>query len=134
MIGRRYSVPAALVLMTSVACGDNSGSSSKGTERSSSTPTAVRLAALQVGGPSAPASLIQDLDDVLTALEIRCTETRDTSPSLADVAINTVAASKKAGHDINHLEALRALEASIHEGADMKIDCTDAAKRVFAQY
>ena len=120
--------------MTSVACGGNSGSSSKGTERSSSTPTAVRLAALQVGGPGAPAALLQDLDDVLTALEIRCTETRDTSPSLADVAINTVAASKKAGHDISHLEALRALEASIHEGADMKIDCTDAAKRVFAQY
>jgi hypothetical protein len=39
---------------------------------------------------------------------------------------------RKNGKDVTHLEVLRALENSIHEGADMKIDCTEAAKRLFS--
>jgi hypothetical protein len=81
----------------------------------------------------APPSLVRDFDAVLNALEIRCTETRDVAPNLADIAIDAVARSHQNGHEVTHLEALRALEGSIHEGADMKIDCSDAAKRLFAQ-
>ena len=55
------------------------------------------------------------------------------SPSLADIAIDAVGRAHQRGDEITHLDALRTLEGSIHEGADMKIDCTDAAKRLFRQ-
>ncbi len=96
-------------------------------------PAAARLAALQTDERPVPASLARDIDDVLTALEIQCTETREVSPGLADIAIDSVARSRLSGHAITHLEALRQLEGSIHEGADMKIDCREAAKRLFAR-
>jgi hypothetical protein len=97
-------------------------------------PPQVLLAGRDVGGSHVPATLVDDFDRVLTALESRCTESRLSTPSLADIAINVVSAAKKKGHDISHLEVLRALESSIHEGADMKIDCTDAANRLFSQF
>jgi hypothetical protein len=97
-------------------------------------PAEAQLAALQVNARRVPRALVAEFDQVLTALEIRCTETRAATPSLADVAVKAVAAATKNGQDMTHLQALRALENSIHEGADMKIDCTEAAKRLFSQF
>ena len=94
-------------------------------------PPQVVLAGRDLSGSQVPATLVDDFDRVLTALESRCTESRLSPPNLADIAVSLVSTAKKNGHDISHLEALRALEASIHEGADMKIDCTDAARRLF---
>lgn len=96
-------------------------------------PPQVLLAGRDASGSQVPATLVDDFDRVLTALESRCTESRLSTPSLADIAVNVVITAKKNGHDISHLEVLRALEGSIHEGADMKIDCTDAARRLFEQ-
>lgn len=97
-------------------------------------PPQVVLASRDISGSQVPATLVDDFERVLTALESRCTESRLSTPSLSDIAINVVSTAKKNGHDISHLEVLRALEASIHEGADMKIDCTDAARRLFEHY
>jgi hypothetical protein len=80
-----------------------------------------------------PAAVIDDMEQVLTALEVRCTETRATAPGLLDIAAKAVAVAKQRGRDLTTLQALRMLENSIHEGADMKIDCTDAANRLFSE-
>ena len=79
-----------------------------------------------------PPEVIDDVTQVLNALEVRCTETRTTTPSLTDIAAQAVAIAKQRGRDLTPLQALRLLESSIHEGADMKIDCTDAANRLFS--
>ena len=129
----RLRVLSAFLLLTSLACGGNPANGSTTVGVPAGSPTAKRLAARQVGDVSASPSLVRDFDEVLAALEVRCTETRATSPSLADIAINVVATSKKDGRDITELGVLRALEGSIHEGADMKIDCTAAARSLFAQ-
>ena len=132
---RRFLLHAlsAVLLLTSLACRGNPANGSTTVGVPPGSPTAERLAARQVGEGRAFPSLVRDFDEVLTALEVRCTETRTTSPCVADIAINVVATSKKGRQDITELEVLRALEASIHEGADMKIDCMAAALSVFAQ-
>ena len=133
MLGRSGYLPVMLALMAGGACGGSADSRSKPVDGPHDSPTAVRLAALQGHGRPVPTSLTRDFDDVLTALEVRCTETREISPSLAEIAVDAVARAHQGGHDISHLEALRTLESSTHEGADMKIDCSDAAKRLFAR-
>lgn len=122
-----------LILSAGVGCGGNVDGRAPVVNGGIGSSTATRLAELQGPERPAPPSLVRDFDAVLNALEIRCTETREIAPSLADIAIDAVARSHQNGHDITHLEALRALEGSIHEGADMKIDCSDAAKRLIAQ-
>ena len=129
----RLGALSAVLLLTTLACRGNPANGSTTVGVPPGSPTAERLAARQVGEVSAPPSLVRDFDEVLTALEVRCTETRTTSPGLADIAIDTAATSKKGRHESTELEVLRALEASIHEGADMKIDCTAAARSLFAQ-
>jgi hypothetical protein len=97
-------------------------------------PPQVQLAARDVGSSSVPATLVDDFDRVLTELEKRCTESRLSTPGLTELAVNVVSTARKNGRAISHLDVLRTLEGSIHEGADMKIDCTDAAKRLFSQF
>jgi hypothetical protein len=126
--GRRASFVAALAFMTSAACNRNPNGRSKQVEASIGSASAKRLATLQVGGSMPPAPLVRAFDDVLTALEVRCAEARTSSPSLDDVAMIVVATAKARGHDISPLDALRTLEASIQEGADMKIECASAAR------
>jgi hypothetical protein len=89
------------------------------------------LAAIQEHSSQVPRALVVEFDQVLTALETQCSETRATSPSLGDIAVSSVAATERRGRAITLLEALRSLENSIHEGADMKIECVAAAARLF---
>ena len=97
--------------------------------------TIVAVAACACGQPAQrPPEAVDELDQVLSALEIRCTETRTTTPNLTDIGVKAVALAKQRGRDLTHLQALRLLESSIHEGADMKIDCTDAANRLFSEF
>ena len=125
-----FVVYSALVLATG-ACGGEPADRSSIVQIGQASPPQALLAGRDVSASQVPATLVVDFDKVLTALEIRCTESRLSTPSLVDIAINIVSTAKRNGHGISHLEALRELEASIHEGADMKIDCTDAARRLF---
>jgi hypothetical protein len=113
-----------LILSASAGCGGNVDRRATPVNGGNGSSAASRLAALEVPERPVPPSLVRGFDAVLDALETRCAETRDVSPSLADIAIDAVARSHQSGHDITHLDALRAPEGSI-------IDCTDAAKRLF---
>lgn len=124
----------AIVAVAGVACRQETHSGTDVIDVTAGSPAATRLAALQVNATRVPAVLVADFDQVLSALEIRCTETRDASPGLADIAVKTVEAATKAGREVTHLQVLRTLESSIHEGADMKINCTDAAHKLALEF
>ena len=123
---------ATVLLMVASSCSDRRSATSDATVHvTKESPPQAQLAARDSHRPDVPRTLVDDFDRVLTALEIRCVEARDGNPSLFQIAVDSVGIAKSNGHDISHLVALRTLEASIHEGADMKIDCTAAAKRLF---
>lgn len=100
-------------------------------EVTAAAPPEAQLAALQAGHAHVSRALVIEFAEVLTALERRCTETRVSVPSLGDIARQSVAAVKSEQPEMTLLNALRTLESSIHEGADMKIDCAAAARRLF---
>ena len=123
---------ATLLLMVASSCSDGSGATPDAAVHvTKESPPQAQLAVRDSMRPDVPRTLVDDFDLVLTALEIRCVEARYGHPSLFQIAVDSVGIAQSNGHDISHLEALRTLEASIHEGADMKIDCTAAAKRLF---
>ena len=133
MNARFALVVCAALAVPSAACGPAPADRPAMVQVTAASSPQVLLASREVGASEVSAALVADFDQVLTALEIRCTESRASTPGLPDIAINVVSTAKKNGRDIGHLEVLRALEGSIHEGADMKIDCTDAARRLFDQ-
>jgi hypothetical protein len=126
----RYAV-GALVLILAAGCNVSPREKPESLQVLPSSPVEIQLAAMQQKATVVPRTLVVEFDQVLTALESRCTETRTTLPGLSEIAVNGVVSENRRGRDITLLEALRTLESSIHEGADMKIDCVSAAAHLF---
>jgi len=68
---------------------------------------------------------VADLDAVLGRLEHKCRQTRISTPSLGDIAINSTAVLARAGKPMTPLQLLSALDQSVPEGANIQLDCVE---------
>jgi hypothetical protein len=130
---RESVITITFVVLLMTACG---GQSQLSSSRTAELPVAdessaeYQLAVIQSQSAPPPPGMVSDFDMTLGYLERKCKQSRSSSPSLGDIAVNGVRLLVEAGKPMTLLELLRAIDRSIPENGDMKLDCAEAGARL----
>ncbi len=133
----RIVAPAPQTTTPKASSRPNTSSGSSATSRpptsttvdvTAASPAEAKIASIQVGTRTVERRLIQQFDAVLSSLESKCQQRRDTTngPSLTDIAVFSVGDLAKNGKTMTHLAFLGAMEESIIAGMP-RLDCMEIA-------
>jgi hypothetical protein len=84
-----------------------------------------QLAVIQTKSPTVSRALVAQFDMVLSSLEKKCDQTRNSSPSLGDVAMKAVQLFRDNRNPMTPLEVLQAMDKSIPESTGTKLNCVE---------